>query len=200
MTTIIDMLTVRIGDMGSAEQSPLAVNLRRLRRSRGLPAVELARRAGLARATLTQLEAGGGNPTLETLYALANALDAPLAELIAEPKAAALPRVLRRGEGARVAGVAVEAWLLATISDHRGGTEIYDFTLRGSSVQRSAPHAAGTREHLHLYEGGVAVGPAASPVELGPGDFTSFDADCDHLYQRLGAVRAAGVLVITKTA
>ncbi|MDN5726301.1 MAG: helix-turn-helix domain-containing protein, partial [Propionibacteriales bacterium] len=34
---------------------------------------ELARRAGLARATLTQLEAGSGNPTLETLYGLANA-------------------------------------------------------------------------------------------------------------------------------
>src|SRR6266705_4629316 len=128
-------MTGRVAIVLSAEQSPLAVNLRRLRRSGGLSAVELARRAGLARATLTQLEAGGGNPTLETLYALANALDAPLAELIAEPKAAALPRVLRRGEGMRVAGVAVEAWLLATISDHGGGTEIYDFTVAGSSAQ-----------------------------------------------------------------
>ncbi len=199
MTNIIDMLTARIGDMGSAEQPPLAVNLRRLRRSRGLPAVELARRAGLARATLTQLEAGGGNPTLETLYALANALDAPLAELIAEPKAAALPRVLRRGEGVPVAGASVQAWLLATISGRGGGTEIYDFTVGGSAPQRSAPHPAGTREHLHLYEGRVAVGPTASPVELGPGDFASFDADCDHLYQRLGTGQAAGVLVITKT-
>lgn len=185
--------------MTSADQSPLAANLRRLRRSRGLPAVELARRAGLARATLTQLEAGGGNPTLETLYALANALDAPLAELIAEPKAVALPRVVRRGEGVRVVGASVEAWLLATVSGHGGGTEIYEFTLRGQSAQHSAPHPAGTREHIHLYEGRVSVGPAASPVELGPGDFTSFDGDCDHLYQRLDAARAAGVLVITKT-
>jgi len=185
--------------MVSAEQSPLAVNLRRLRRSRGLAAVELARRAGLARATLTQLEAGGGNPTLETLYALANALDAPLAELIAEPEAASLPRVVRRGEGVRVAGVAVEAWLLATVGGRGGGTEIYDFTLRGRSRQHSAAHPAGTREHLQLHEGRVAVGPAASPVEIGAGDFVSFDADCDHVYQRLGAGRAVGVLVITKT-
>jgi transcriptional regulator with XRE-family HTH domain len=38
--------------------------------------VELSRRAAMSRATLTQIEARGANPALETLYALANALDA----------------------------------------------------------------------------------------------------------------------------
>ncbi len=74
----------------SREARPvLADNLRRLRRERGVTSVDLARRAALSRATLAQLESGAGNPTLETLYGLANALDASLADLIADAPAAA---------------------------------------------------------------------------------------------------------------
>ena len=41
----------------------------------GMSLAELAR-AGLAKSTLSQLESGTGNPSLETLWALAMALDA----------------------------------------------------------------------------------------------------------------------------
>jgi transcriptional regulator with XRE-family HTH domain len=180
------------------ERGTLAGNLRRLRAERGVAAAELARRAGTSRATLSQLEAGEGNPTLDTLYALATALDASLADLIAPPPAAEPPRVVRAGEGARVRGDAVEAWLLDTVSGRQGSTEVYELRLHGSARQRSAGHPPGTREHLHLYAGRAVVGPAEAPVELGPGDFATFTATGDHVYQRLsGAVR--GVLVITRT-
>jgi transcriptional regulator with XRE-family HTH domain len=169
---------------------PLAFNLRRLRRARGLTVVDLARASGTARATLTQLESGAGNPTLETLYALANALGAPLADLIAEP---AQPKVIRHGEGVHVAGQAVEAWLL----DRTPTAEIYDFSLTTSQVQPSAAHPPGTWEHLHLHTGRIRTGPAESPIELGPGDYGAFPADCDHVYERLGPARVSGTLIIT---
>lgn len=173
--------------------TPLAVNLRRLRQARALTVVELARAAGTARATLTQLEAGSGNPTLETLYALANALGVPLAELIAESSG---PKLVRHGEGIHVAGEAVEAWLL----DRTQTAEIYDFTLTTSKAQHSAPHPRGTREHLHVHTGRIRVGPAESPLELGPGDYASFPADVAHVYERLGSARVTGTLVITSAA
>lgn len=187
-----------VNDAGRGASAPLAANLRRLRRSNGMSVVELARRSGMSRATLTQLESGGGNPTLDTLYALANALDAPLADLIAHSTSATPPRVRHPGEGTRVVGAAVEAWLLDTVAGRFVSTEIYDFVLHSAAVQHSAAHPRGTREHLHLYAGRMRVGPTDETVELAPGDFVTFDADREHLYQRIGSTGVRGLLIITR--
>lgn len=183
----------------STDERPLATNLRRLRARAGLTVVDLARRSGVGRATLTQLEAGGGNPTLETLYALANELGVPLADLITA-HAGAPPHVVRAGGGPRVAGTAVEAWLLEQTRDGGRSMEIYAFTLHGRDAQHSAAHPAGTREHLHVHTGEVRTGPADEPVDLGPGDYADFAADVPHLYQRLTEAEVAATLVITAPA
>ena len=179
------------------EMQALATSVRGLRLQRGLSTVELSRRAGMARATLAQIEAGGGNPTLETLYALANALDATLADLIATPRAAGPPRVVRSGEGPHVVGVAVEAWLLDTVTSRRDSLEIYDFRLHGTAAQVSAAHPRGTREHLHLHAGRALVGPTGGPVELSAGDYVTFDAGQEHIYQRISGADVRGSLFIT---
>src|SRR5580692_10002289 len=80
----------------------IAAAIRRERERAGLSLSELARSAGVAKSTLSQLESGTGNPSLETLWALSVALDVPFSRLIDQPPR---PRVtvLRRGEGDAVA-------------------------------------------------------------------------------------------------
>jgi transcriptional regulator with XRE-family HTH domain len=190
-------ILVNVEDAGG-RNGALATNLRALRADVGMSTVELARRASISRATLAQLEAGGGNPTLETLYALANALGASLAQLIAEPAPVLAPEVVRVGTGPRVLGSAVEAWLLATVGPAHAGVEIYDFHLHAGDAQQSAAHPPGTREHLHLSAGRALVGPAEAPVAIGAGDFVSFAADVPHVYRRLGRAEVRGVLVISR--
>ena len=51
-----------------------------------LSLTELAKRAGIAKSTLSQLENGTGNPSLETLWALGTALGVPLSRLIDPPR------------------------------------------------------------------------------------------------------------------
>src|SRR3954469_9222204 len=75
----------------------IARSIRRERERAGLSLSELAKRAGLAKSTLSQLEAGTGNPSVETLWALGVALDVPFSRLV-DPRAAALV-VVRAGEG-----------------------------------------------------------------------------------------------------
>ena len=53
----------------------IAASLRRERARAGLSLTEVARRAGIAKSTLSQLESGTGNPSVETLWALGVALD-----------------------------------------------------------------------------------------------------------------------------
>jgi XRE family aerobic/anaerobic benzoate catabolism transcriptional regulator len=61
----------------------LGERLRGAREKAGLSVVELARRAGLSRRTLTEIEAARTNPTLVSLAALAQAAGAELHELLA---------------------------------------------------------------------------------------------------------------------
>src|ERR1700719_1389816 len=63
----------------------IAASLRRERRRAGLSLTEVARRAGIAKSTLSQLESGTGNPSLETLWAICVALDAPFSRLLDPP-------------------------------------------------------------------------------------------------------------------
>ena len=75
--------------MNASPASRIATNLRALRTARDLSIVTLAKDSGVARATLTKLEAGAGNPTIDTLYALADTLGVALGDLIGEPDPAA---------------------------------------------------------------------------------------------------------------
>ena len=83
----------------------VAANLRRLRGEQGRTLSELARASGIAKATLSALEAGKGNPTIETLSSLATALGVPFGDLLAgggpEPV-----HVVHASEGTSVAGTA----------------------------------------------------------------------------------------------
>ena len=56
--------------------------IRTLRKKRGLTAEELAKRANMTRATVSKIEGGGGNPTIETIEALSSVFQLALSELI----------------------------------------------------------------------------------------------------------------------
>src|ERR1700712_4488742 len=63
----------------------LADNIKALRESRGLSQQQIAKAAGIPRATWTHLESGGANPTLAVLIKVANALQIRVDELLASP-------------------------------------------------------------------------------------------------------------------
>src|SRR6266853_6574259 len=64
----------------------IAASIRRERDRAGRSLTELARRAGIAKSTLSQLESGAGNPSVETLWGLGTALGVPLSRLIDPPR------------------------------------------------------------------------------------------------------------------
>ncbi len=65
----------------------LARNLISLRHARALTQEALAKAAAVPRSTVANLESGEGNPSLTVLVKVANALGAPIDELLAPPHA-----------------------------------------------------------------------------------------------------------------
>jgi transcriptional regulator with XRE-family HTH domain len=63
-------------------------NFARVRRARGVTQEELSARSGFTQGYLSDLERGRRNPTIVSLYELAQALGVEVIELIAEPPSA----------------------------------------------------------------------------------------------------------------
>ena len=122
-----------------------------LRAERGISLSELARGANLGKATLSAVESGTRNATLETLYAIAARLDVPLAALLAPPTPSAPPTVR---------GTAVTAELLeAFTDDRRRPRELYRLTIHPGPTQTSPAHPQGVTEYLTVFAGTALVGP-----------------------------------------
>ncbi|AUX95427.1 helix-turn-helix domain-containing protein [Mixta gaviniae] len=162
----------------------IASGLARERQRAGLSLAEVARRAGIAKSTLSQLEAGNGNPSLETLWALCVALNIPFARLM-EPETNKM-QVIRRGEGPTVTAELADykAILLATCPPG-ARRDVYLLIVQPGSERLSHPHPMGSVEHIIITQGRALVGLTASPVELNPGDYISYPADEPHLFRAL---------------
>ncbi|MGI8332544.1 helix-turn-helix domain-containing protein [Actinomadura scrupuli] len=163
--------------------------IQRLRRARGLSLSELAHRAAVGKATLSGLEAGTRNPTLETLYAITAQLEVPLATVLTDP---GLP--VPRTEV--VHGAAVSGTLLESFTDGPVTTELYRLRIRPGRVQVSPAHPRGTVEYLTVFAGTARVGPVDAPLTATAGDHVSWVADVPHLYSAEdGAEVHAGLLM-----
>ena len=162
----------------------IATSLQAERRRTGLSLAELARRAGIAKSTLSQLESGSGNPSVETLWALSVALDVPFSRLVEPPR----PRVqvIRAGEGPGIPSERSDyvATLLASCPPN-ARRDLYLVSVQPGAARESDPHMPGVVEHVVLSTGRALVGPADEPVELEPGDYIRYAGDVAHVFEAL---------------
>lgn len=128
----------------------LAANLRVLREQAGMSLSELARRSAIAKGTLSQLESGTGNPTIDTVFSLSNALGVPVSSLLTER--ADPDVVLVRGGGLEVlSSNAVDLRMLRRMDVTETVFELYDQRVRPGEVQHSDGHPG--REHVVVTSG-----------------------------------------------
>jgi transcriptional regulator with XRE-family HTH domain len=168
----------------------------RERQRAGLSLSALAERARLAKSTLSQLEAGKGNPSVETLWAIATALEVPFSYLFETTGPAR--QLVRAGDGTPIAaaGAAFAAVLLADCPPV-SRRDLYRVDLRAGSRREAAPHPPGTLEHAVVCDGRVRVGPVGGVEELAAGDYYRYAADTAHGYEAVSAT--ATLLLVMET-
>jgi DNA-binding XRE family transcriptional regulator/quercetin dioxygenase-like cupin family protein len=158
--------------------------VRAARRRGGLSLGALATAAGIGKGSLSELENGTRNPTLSTLYAVADALDVPLAAL------------LDGRPGAQVASPGISARLLDVHDSGQGIVEVYHLVLTPGPAHRSSAHGPGVAEHLLVTSGRARAGREGDERELGVGESAAWISDVAHTYAALGEEPAECVLVI----
>jgi transcriptional regulator with XRE-family HTH domain len=170
----------------------LATNVRHLREARGLTQDQMARLAGLPRATLGHLETGAANPTLAVLDKVATALQVPLEELTSAPRATgrlfpvASLRVRRQGDGS----------VRQLLPDPIPGVVLDRMEIPPGGRIPGVPHMPGTREYFTCESGEVTLAVAGTAWRVGPGDVLVFRGDQRHSYRNLGRGVAVGYSVV----
>ncbi|MCK8616290.1 helix-turn-helix domain-containing protein [Gordonia sp. C13] len=170
------------GDTRISENDLVARNVRRYRQERAMSLGDLARRSGLSKQTLSKIEKGTGNPTVETLALLGAALDIPSRRLLTEWGTPVY--VQRAGEGVWTDGDATEH-SERLLDEVYGSGYVRTLVLRferGNDASALAAHSAGTLHHLYLVSGKLRVGPVSEMVDLAAGDFVRFPGDVPHQY------------------
>lgn len=146
----------------------------------------LARAAGVSKSTVSELERGNGNPALDTLWALACALNIPLGFLFPDHNGQAAVRVVREAD------TPVVAQDLTFISRLLGGwqvngqIEIYLLTIGEGRRRQSDSHGIGVIEHAVVMAGRASIGVGLESSVLEPGDMLTFSADQPHSYEATG--------------
>ncbi|MER5181236.1 XRE family transcriptional regulator [Streptomyces sp. NPDC002896] len=180
----------------SSGNAVVARNVRILREQRGLSLAELARQAGLAKQTLSKLEQGTGNPTVDTLFSIAGALGVPVTRLVADRE-----QVMTVQRADTVVWHEHTGYESRSLDHVYGSGVIENYLVRigsgrsGESGGRSDAHPVGTLEHLYVISGRVRVGPVDSPVELSAGDFVRYPGDRPHLYESLSGESLVHIVV-----
>jgi len=171
-----------IDDQNSnAVKHVLAANLRRMRIARHLSLSELARATGMSKATLSGIEHGRSNPTVDTLARLVDALRVSLGELLEETQLGEI-RIVRSTQLVPTRRDGVPQRLLDGLSSN-GSVEVAELVLAARHAYEVGAKRSGARAHLYVLSGKMIAGTVERYTELAIGDYASFPADVPQAYE-----------------
>lgn len=171
----------------------LGRNLRRIRTVHGLSSTELAGRANVARATLTAIEAGKGNPTVETLVALADVLGVTTSELLQDDKPTALSII--RAEPSNDSSQQMRLHFLRRFPLGPCIIDLSTFELDPEVEYRHHSTVEGSLVHLVLHRGELAIETDHDRETLHPGDYACFMVDLPCTLTAVGDISSGTLLM-----
>jgi transcriptional regulator with XRE-family HTH domain len=167
------------------DRGRIGEKLRSVRERRALTLREVAEQAGVSESLVSQIERNRVSPALDTLLAIAGALDLDPEYLFADLKRDREFTVLRSGERGTITrpGVLYERFARP---GGNAGIEAYRITLEAGA--RTGNDEYGHRGwELGIVEcGGAELAVGTGSVRLEPGDSVSFRSDSPHVLSNPG--------------
>lgn len=159
----------------------------------------LAHASGVSRSMLSQIERGQANPTVATVWALAQALKIDVSDLIGGPRPDRRSHIdvaspsftpeIRTEDGGCILRILSPA-------DRADSLEWYEIRFSPGGKLTSAAHAHGTREHLTVLDGELRVEVDGLAETIGTGATARYPADVPHEIANLSEQPARALLVV----
>lgn len=163
----------------------IAENLKKLRQQQNLSLSELAKRTGLSKVMLSQLEKGGSNPTINNIWKITNALGVPYTALLEEESDDV--QVVHRDELLAQNSEDNHYRLLCYYpSSEKRNFEWFQMELDGQSSYTSVGHRNKGAEYIVVLSGVLKLETKGQQYELAAGDSINFQAASPHRYRNDG--------------
>jgi transcriptional regulator with XRE-family HTH domain len=163
----------------------IAGNLKKLREKENLTLKQLSDRTGLSKVMLGQLEKGGGNPTINTIWKIAHALEVPYTALLESTGSSA--SVIRERDLTEQTSEDGHYHMFCYYpSSAERSFEWFRIFLDPHASYRSVGHGDRSYEYLIVEKGKLEIGIEDNIYHLKAGDSVSFKADGPHEYANPG--------------
>ena len=173
--------------MGTQGQGHIGENLKKIREKHGVTLSVLAERCGVAKNMLSQIESGQVNPTIATVWKIAQGLDVDInALLTGQDELRRTFTVSRKDDITRLEtdeeGVHIRVLSPLSMAED---LEMYILTFQKGQALHSSPHSVRTEEFLTILQGAVRVIAGENKVDLHEGDFIRYHADTNHVIENI---------------
>jgi transcriptional regulator with XRE-family HTH domain len=176
----------------------IGTRVKELRARQQLSLRELASRANVSAAMISEIERGKKTPTIAVLSALATGLAVPTSYLFEKDVPVTRLSVTRRDDHRTVQ---IAPGMYNVVLGHPlDGSNVHfvrlEITKKAPVAPPTAPHPPGSIERAHVVSGRVELTVEDETVELSSGDSCAFRADRPHLYRNIGQGAAKVYLVV----
>lgn len=183
----------------------VGARLREARTQKRLSLRSLAQALGVSASLISQVETGKTQPSVQTLYAMANHLDLSLDELLGIPGGAGrstetdrsdapLPNVQRAEDNPVLEMENGVRWeRLASAPGGPGDAILVTYEPGASSSIEGKLMRHRGMEYAYMLEGRLTLQLEFDVYELGPGDSLQFDSVRPHMYTNKGTINAKGI-------
>jgi transcriptional regulator with XRE-family HTH domain len=175
----------------SRQRPKVGGSIRARRRDLGLTLATVAERTGLNVGYLSQIENDKASPSLETLAALAAALDVPIAWFLVQTSIP--PRVVRAADRPRRSGLPEGGEMTQVDGGISREIAIYEAVMPAGV--RTGFHAHPGDEHHLILSGRVRISQGETTIEANPGDYVLLDGTLPHDATSVGDEPARLVIV-----
>lgn len=160
----------------------IAINMSRLREDKNLSFGQLAERSGVSKVMLSQIEKGEGNPTINTIWKVANGLGVDYSQLIVQPEAKV--QVIRGDElppQEDDGGVFQALCYFPATSSRR--FDVFVVKIAPGGEHFSDGHSPKTQEYVLAQQGPLEAILDNETYYLKPGDAICFDCTKPHKFR-----------------
>lgn len=162
-------------------------NIKRVRQEKDLSLDELSRLSGVSKSMLVQIERGIGNPSLSTLWKIANGMMVSFNTLVTQPRTpyeivrlSEIDPILGENEG-------LQNYVVFPGDESQNFSVYYMKVVPGYSW-KSERHMRGTIEFITVFSGELVLGIGENTFQLKKGESIRFKADIAHSYSNISEV------------
>jgi transcriptional regulator with XRE-family HTH domain len=174
----------------------LGKTIQRMRKSYALSLSELSEQSGVAKSIISQIERNETNPTLATIWRLAQALDISMECVLQTAEDEPFLEKSSRGDTPILMSddgkcrLAITGWI-KTVE----WLQWYDFHAEPGGVLESDPHQRGSVECLSVLDGELEVEVAGAIETARAGDTLRYRCDRPHVIRNVSAAPAHATMV-----